>query len=102
MLPFQFFFDVTAFLAALSILFAAVMWGSVWAKKYPVPIQDLARIFMTAFLIQLLLYTVFSFVIVNIQLRAYMVRTSIIVICLSQAIPLFYTYRAWIYDQRNP
>ena len=91
----QFLFDITALVVALSILLATYMWGMVWIVKFPVPIWDLARIFMTAFGLQLLIYTFFSFWLVDIQLRAHMVRVSIIVICQSQAIPLLYAYKAW-------
>ena len=91
----QFLFDVTAFVVALSILFATVMWATVWIVKFQVPIWDLAKIFMTAFGLQLLIYILFSFWLVDIQLRAQLVRVSIIVICQSQAIPLLFTYKAW-------
>ena len=91
----QIVFDATALAVALSILFAAGMWYSVWKIRYPVPIWDVAKIFAVAFSLQLLIYSFFSFVLVDIQLRAYMVRTSIIVICLSQGIPLWITHKAW-------
>jgi hypothetical protein len=91
----QFFFDLTAFIVALAISFAGAMWASVWLIRYPVPIWDLAKIFAGAFVVQLLIYSGFSFIIVDIQLRSYMVRASIIVLCLSQAVPLLYVYRSW-------
>lgn len=95
-------FDINALLVDLAILFAIVMWGMVWKVKFTVPIVDVAKIFTVAFGMQLVIYSVFSFVLLDIQLRAYIVRTSIIVICLSQAIPLLIAYRTWKHGQRNP
>lgn len=89
------FFDLSAFLVAIAIFYAAWMWMGVWRFKYPIPVWDVARIFAVAFSVQLVIYVVFSFVLIDIQLRAYMVRTSITVICLSQAIPLTLAFRAW-------
>lgn len=91
----QFVFDVTALVVAMSILFAAWMWALEWKQKCPLPIWDLARIFAIAFTIQLCIYSIFSFVLVDIRLRVYLVRTSIIVICLSQAIPLWIAFKTW-------
>lgn len=96
----QFFFDITALLVALSILYASWMWYAVWRYRFPIPVWDVARIFAVAFSVQLVIYTFFSFFLIDIQLRAYMVRTSIIVICLSQAIPLTLAYRARENEQR--
>lgn len=87
-------FDLAAFLVALSILYATVMWWMQWKCRYPVPIGQLGRIFAIAFSIQLLIYLVFSFVAVDIEIRSYLVRVSIIVICLSQALPLHVAYIA--------
>jgi hypothetical protein len=89
------FFDISALLVALSILSAAWMWWMVWRVKFPVPLWDVAHIFSVAFLFQLLIYISFSIILIDIQLRAYLVRTSIIIICLSQAIPLWSVYRSW-------
>ena len=94
-MTFELLFDISAFFVAVAILFAIVMWCMVWKVRYPVPIWDVARIFSVAFSIQLVIYVIFSFILIDIQLRSYMVRTSIIVICLSQAIPLLIAYRAW-------
>ena len=91
----ELWFDMTAFVVMLSIVFAAAMWWMEWRYRYPVPVWDLARIFAIAFTVQGLIYLVFSFLLVNIELRSYMVRISIIVICLSQAVPLSYAYRLW-------
>lgn len=91
----SFAFDLSAFLTALSIFFAAWMWGTVWRYRYSVPIWDISRIFTIAFTLQLLIYIAFSFMIVNISLRVYLVRVSIVVICLAQAFPLLIAYRAW-------
>lgn len=93
-------FDVTAFVVALSILFAAWMWGLEWKLRYPIPIWEVARIFTIAFSVQLIIYVLFSFLLVDIQLRSYMVRTSIIVVCLAQAIPLWIAYRTWNHGVR--
>ena len=96
----QIAFDISAFLVAVSILFASVMWFTVWKIRYPVPIWDVAKIFAGAFSLQLLIYIFFSFMLIDIQLRAYMVRTSIIVICLSQGIPLWITHKAWKHGRK--
>ncbi len=85
---FNFIFDVTALIVVFSIAYASIMWWLIWRFKYPVPIQNLAGIFTIAFLIQMTIYIVFSFMLVDIYIRVYLVRSSIIVICLSQAIPL--------------
>lgn len=98
----QLVFDAIAFLVALSILYAAVMWMTVWRIKYPVPLWDVARIFGVAFALQLLIYVIFSFLLIDISLRAYMVRASIIVICMSQAIPLTIAFKAWKHESRSP
>ena len=91
----QFLFDISAFVTFLSILFAVIMWASVWQFQYPVPVAELARIFTIAFSLQLLIYMVFSVVAVDLYVRVYLVRLSIIVICLSQAIPISVAYLAW-------
>ena len=95
----QLAFDVSALIVVIALLFAIVMWCMVWRLKYPIPIWDVARIFSIAFSIQLAIYIVFSFVLIDIQLRAYMVRTSIIVICLSQGVPLLSAYNTWKHGQ---
>jgi hypothetical protein len=95
------FFDISAFLTTIAIAFAALMWASLWKYKYPVPSSEMARIFTIAFLLQLLIYTVFSFFVVDIQVRAYLVRASIVVICLSQSIPLWYSFHAWHKNRQN-
>ena len=97
----QILFDVTAFLVASSIAYATAMWGSVWRLKYPVPLWDVSKIFTIAFSLQLLIYIIFSFIIVDIRLRIYLARFSIIVICLSQAIPLTIAYRVWKHESRG-
>jgi len=94
-------FDVIAFFVTLSIFFAAGMWVMVWTVKFPLPIWDIAKIFVVAFTIQGFIYLTFSFIIIDILIRVYLVRASIIVICLSQAIPLLITYRAWKHEQRT-
>ncbi|RPI93049.1 MAG: hypothetical protein EHM40_11070 [Chloroflexi bacterium] len=86
-------FDLAAFVVALSIIYATAMWWIEWKYRYPIPIQNLARIFAIAFSIQGLIYLVFSFLLIDIELRSYLVRVSISVICLSQAIPLHMAYR---------
>ena len=91
----QFLFDISAFITFLSILFAVIMWASVWQLQYPVPVAELARIFTIAFSLQLLIYMVFSVIAVDVFVRVYLVRLSIIVICLSQAIPISVAYLAW-------
>lgn len=91
----QFLFDLAAFVVALSVIYATVMWWIVWTYRYPVPIQNLARIFAIAFGIQGLIYLVFSILFIDIQLRSYLVRVSISTICLSQAIPLHISYKVW-------
>ena len=98
----QYLFDLNALLVAISIAYVTVMWASVWICKYPVPIWRLAWIFVFAFALQLFIYIVFSFILIDIQVRAYMVRTSIIVICLSQAIPLTIVYKACKNGLRSP
>lgn len=94
-------FDLSAFFTAASIFLAAIMWALLWRYKFAIPVWDVARIFSVAFTLQLLIYLVFSFLVVNIFLRAYLVRTSIVVICLSQAIPLLVAYRDWHHEQRS-
>jgi hypothetical protein len=95
-------FDLAAFAVAVALGFVTLMWGLVWWKRFPVPIWDLARIFAAAFAFQLAIYLTYSFLLIDIQLRAYMVRISIIVICLSQGIPLWVAYRTWRYGQSHP
>jgi hypothetical protein len=99
-LPMQILFDLSAFVTFVAILFAVAMWATLWKSKFPVPVAELARIFTIAFCLQLLIYLFFSFFIVDIQVRMYLVRISIIVICLSQAVPLFVAYHAWRMGQK--
>lgn len=94
-------FDLNALFVVVALLFVVTMWAMVWKLKYPVPIWDVARIFTIAFSVQLAIYAVFSFVLIDVQLRVYMVRTTIIIICLSQAVPLLCAYLAWKHGQRN-
>lgn len=94
----QLIFDLNALLVALSILFAAWMWALVWRVRFPVPIWELARIFTIALSVQLLIYVVFSFLSIDVYLRVYLVRTSIIIVCLAQAIPLLSVYKAWKHE----
>ena len=91
----QILFDLSAFITFISILFAVAMWASLWKLQFPVPVAELARIFTIAFCLQLLIYMVFSFLIVDVYVRVYLVRLSIVVICLSQAVPLFFSFHAW-------
>ena len=98
----QIVFDGIAFTVATSIAFVAWMWWLVWLERFPVPIFEVAKIFAIAFSIQLLIYVTYTFFALDIQLRAHMVRASIVVICLSQAIPLFVAYRTWRYGQSHP
>lgn len=91
----QILFDLSAFITFVAILFAVTMWAALWKYNFPVPVAELARIFTIAFLLQLMIYLVFSFLIVDIQVRMYLVRMSIVVICLSQAVPLFVSFHAW-------
>lgn len=88
-------FDGVALTVAISIAFVAWMWWLVWRERFPVPIFEVARIFAVAFSIQFVIYVTHAFLSMDFQLRAYFVRTSIVVICLSQAIPLFVAYRTW-------
>jgi len=96
----QLVFDPYALVVALSILAAAWMWGLEWRLRYPIPIWEMARIFMIALSIQFAIYSLFSFLLIDVQLRVYLVRTSIIVVCLAQAIPLFIAYRTWNHGAR--
>jgi hypothetical protein len=95
----HFVFDLSAFFTAISIAFAAWMWGTVWRYKYAVPIWDISRIFTVAFTFQLLIYIFFSFLLVDVTMRVYLVRVSIVVICLAQAVPLMATYRVWLHER---
>ena len=95
------YFDFTAFLTALSIAFAALMWGTVWRFRYSVPVWDISRIFTIAFTFQLGIYIIFSVLLVDVYLRVYLVRLSIVVICLSQGIPLLAAYRVWTRNGHN-
>lgn len=95
----QVVFDGIAFLVAVSIAFAVWMWWLVWKLRFPVPIFEVARIFAIAFAVQLAIYVTYSFLPLDVQLRAYIVRVSIVVICLSQAIPLAVAYRTWRSDR---
>lgn len=94
----RFIFDINALLVAIAILSAAWMWWLVWRIKYPLPLWDIGLLFAVAFLFQSLIYIVFSFLLLDYQLKIYLVRTSIIVICLSQAIPLWIAYRSWKHE----
>lgn len=98
----QIVFDGIALTVAISIAFVTWMWWLVWKLKFPVPIFEIARLFSYAFAIQFIIYVTYSFLFLDIQLRAYLVRVSIVVICLSQAIPLFVAYRTWRYGQSHP
>ncbi len=91
----QFLFDLAAFVVALSIIYATVMWWIEWKYRYQIPIESLSRIYAIAFSIQGAIYLVFSFIPIDIQLRSYLVRVSISTICLSQAIPLHLAYKVW-------
>ena len=91
----QILFDLSAFITFISILFAVTMWAALWKYNFPVPVAELARIFTIAFCIQLLIYAVFSFFIIDIEIRMYLVRVSIVVICISQAFPLLFAFHAW-------
>jgi|SRR5690606_33704131 len=95
----QIVFDGIALTVATSIAFVAWMWWLVWRERFPVPIFEVAKIFAIAFGFQFVIYVTYSFLSLDIQLRAHMVRVSIVVICLSQAIPLFVAYRTWRYGQ---
>ena len=98
----QYLFDITAFLVSIAIFYTASMWILLWRSKFPVPIWDMARIFAIAFSVQFLIYSIFSFVLIDPQLRAYVVRASVIVICMSQAIPLTFAFQAWKHESRSP
>ena len=79
----------------IAILYAVVMWALRHRIAFPFPLSEAARIFSIAFGVQFLLYLVFSLYPIDIHVRSYIVRASIIVIALSQAIPLTVAYYAF-------
>lgn len=98
----QWLFDLSALLVDLCIAYALVMWWLQHRLGFPFPVRTAARIFAVAFGVQFLFYLLFSFVAVDITLRQYLVRMSIVVVTLSQAIPLTVALHAFSAFQRRP
>ena len=95
------FLDVSPVLVDLCILYAVVMWWLQHRVGFMVPIREAAKIFASAFLVQFVFYLVFSIFPIAIEVRQYMVRMSIIVVALSQAIPLTVAFYASKHIQRG-
>lgn len=92
----QILFDFSALLVDVCILYAVVMWWMQHRFSFPFPIREASKIFAIAFSVQLIFYLLFSFFAIEVNVRMYLVRMSIVVVTLSQAIPLtvaFYAYR---------
>lgn len=92
----QYLFDASALLVDICIFYVMVMWWLQHRLAFPFPVREAAKIFAIAFSLQFIFYLTFSIFAIEINVRAYLVRMSIIVVALSQAIPLtvaFYAYR---------
>ena len=92
----QYLFDASALLVDICILYVMVMWWLQHRLAFPFPVREAAKIFAIAFSLQLIFYLLFSFFAIEVNVRMYLVRMSIVVVTLSQAIPLtvaFYAYR---------
>lgn len=97
-----FVIDLSAVVVDIAILYAAAMWMLRHRIAFPFPMTEASKIFAVAFSVQFLFYLVFAIYPVDIIVRQYFVRVSIIAVALAQAIPLTVAFHVYWNQQRKP